>query len=404
MKANITHRLVESAKIATKPYEIRDSKLIGFICRIQPSGRKTYIVEYARGKRITIGKADVLTPAQAREKSKAILGQAAEGQDPALEKRKQKSGTLRTFIENEYKPWAKANRKQGESNCDRALKIFDALSDNPLGEITAHHVDRIRTARLNAGRVPTTINRDVACLSGALSYAVRARYLDSHPLADLKAADADTTRKVRYLTADEAKRLGAALRARDDAIREARNRGNALRRERGREPMPDTPLDGYGDHLTPLVLLSLNTGARRGELFGLEWADVDFGLNQVTIRGETSKKNRTRHIPLNAEAADALTRWRKQTDGAGLVFTGRDGERLENVRKSWAGVLKAAGIESFRWHDMRHTFASWLVMRGVDLNTVRELLGHGDIKMTLRYAYLAPQHKARAVAMLGEQA
>jgi integrase len=168
--------------------------------------------------------------------------------------------------------------------------------------------------------------------------------------------------------------------------------------------MPDTPLDGYGDHLTPLVLLSLNTGARRGELFGLEWADVDFGLNQVTIRGETSKKNRTRHIPLNAEAADALTRWRKQTDGAGLVFTGRDGERLENVRKSWAGVLKAAGIESFRWHDMRHTFASWLVMRGVDLNTVRELLGHGDIKMTLRYAYLAPQHKARAVAMLGEQA
>lgn len=103
---------------------------------------------------------------------------------------------------------------------------------------------------------------------------------------------------------------------------------------------------------------------------------------------------------MNAEALDALTRWNKQASDTRLVFTNRDGGRVDNVRKSWAGVLKAAKITSFRWHDMRHTFASWLVMRGVDLNTVRELLGHGDIKMTLRYAHLAPQHKADAVARL----
>ncbi|MES1934296.1 integrase family protein [Salinisphaera shabanensis T35B1] len=400
MKASVTQKTVEAAKPDAKPYEIRDTKLAGFICRVQPSGRKTYIVEYARGRRMTIGNAAVLTPAQAREKAKMILGQAAEGQDPALEKRKQKSGTLRAFIENEYRPWAKANRKQGDANCDRALKVFPALADRPLHEITAHQVDRIRTERLNAGRAPTTINRDVACLSGALSYAVRAKYIEVHPLADLKAADSDTSSKVRYLSDDEAKRLRAALRARDDEIREGRNRGNAWREERGRELMPAIPLDGYGDHLTPLVLLSLNTGVRRGEAFGLEWADVDFELQQVTIRGATSKKNRTRHIPLNTEALDALTRWHKQAGETKLVFTNRDGGRVDNVRKSWAGVLNAAKITGFRWHDMRHTFASWLVMRGVDLNTVRELLGHGDIKMTLRYAHLAPQHKADAVARL----
>jgi site-specific recombinase XerD len=70
------------------------------------------------------------------------------------------------------------------------------------------------------------------------------------------------------------------------------------------------------------------------------------------------------------------------------------------VKKAWAGVLQAAQIENFRWHDMRHDFASQLVMRGVDLNTVRELMGHADMSMTMRYAHLAPEVKMRAVEML----
>lgn len=104
-------------------------------------------------------------------------------------------------------------------------------------------------------------------------------------------------------------------------------------------------------------------------------------------------------------ALQCLNDWQSQSKGDGLVFPNHQtGTRFDNVKKSWASVLKAAEIKNFRWHDMRHHFASKLVMAGVDLNTVRELLGHADIKMTLRYAHLAPEHKANAVAKLVEAA
>jgi integrase len=110
-------------------------------------------------------------------------------------------------------------------------------------------------------------------------------------------------------------------------------------------------------------------------------------------------------VPLNREALEVLTAWRASVGEpeAGLVFPGRsdsaDG-RLSDLKKAWAPVVKAAKLSRFRFHDCRHTFASRLAMNGVDLNTVRELLGHQDIKTTLRYAHLSPQHKADAVARL----
>ena len=142
-------------------------------------------------------------------------------------------------------------------------------------------------------------------------------------------------------------------------------------------------------------------GLRRGELFGLAWADVDMDNANLTVQGLGAKSGRTRHIPLNSEGLGTLSGWKKQCENSeGLIFVSPKGGRFDNIRTSWGKVLKAAGIKSFRWHDLRHTFASNLVMAGVDLNTVRELLGHSDYQMTLRYAHLAPEHKADAVARL----
>jgi integrase len=206
---------------------------------------------------------------------------------------------------------------------------------------------------------------------------------------------------VRFLSADEEKRLRAALEKREADIRGARDRFNEWRAERNKKALPKRP-HGYVDHVRPMVLLAFNTGLRRGELFSLKWADIDADARVLTVRAAAAKSQDSRYVPLNDEAQEVLTAWRKQRAAAdaNLVFPGTDGARLTNINKSWATVCKLAKITNFQLHDCRHHFASRLVQLGVDLNVVRELMGHADLKMTLRYGHLAPDNLNAAVAKL----
>ena len=110
--------------------------------------------------------------------------------------------------------------------------------------------------------------------------------------------------------------------------------------------------------------------------------------------------SRTRNVPLNREAREAFKAWREHSDTTGHVFENKTGGKFQNVRKAWLSVVRDAAIANFRWHDMRHHFASRLVMQGVPLNSVRELLGHADLNTTLRYAHLAPEHLKDAVELI----
>lgn len=210
----------------------------------------------------------------------------------------------------------------------------------------------------------------------------------------------DENSVVRHLSREEEQRLRKALIERDEARHAARESGNAWRRERGYEPWPQ--YGSYTDYLTPLVLGALNTGLRRGELLQLRWRDVDLTRKILTVRGEGAKTGQTRHVPLNTEATDVLAKWKPAVaEPEWFVFSGGAATTpLTEARKAWTRVITEAKVRSFRFHDLRHTFASKLVMAGVDLNTVRELLGHRKMSMTLRYAHLAPQHKADAVEKL----
>lgn len=205
--------------------------------------------------------------------------------------------------------------------------------------------------------------------------------------------------KVRWLSDDEETRLRAALDAREERERAARESANAWRAARGYELMPDLRDVAFVDHLKPAVLVSLNTGLRLGELLKLDWQHVNLDRAILTVIDASAKSGKQRHIPLNDEALATLKAWREQSNNA-IVFASADGAVRVDVKTAWQKLLKDAEITKFRWHDMRHHFASRLVMAGVDLNTVRELLGHADLTMTLRYAHLAPEHLSAAVAKL----
>jgi integrase len=144
--------------------------------------------------------------------------------------------------------------------------------------------------------------------------------------------------------------------------------------------------------------LALNTGMRRGEQYRLRWEDVNFRLGFITI--PRSKHGERRYIPINSSARVALEMLQQQTDGSGYVIPGPNGPRNKDPRRTFEAAVKQSGIPNFRYHDIRHTFASRLVMAGVDLRTVQELMGHKTVAMTIRYSHLAPSHQKEAVERL----
>lgn len=406
MLAHIGQRTLDAAKPAAQAYDIRDRNLKGFILRVTPSGVKSYVCQYGRGKRVTIGPAGVLTPALARAKAKEILAISASGGDPRREKKKSGIPTLRQFVESDYGEWVKSHWKSGQQTSERVLYAFGAkFGDAPLDKITAWNLEKWRSARLKDGIQRSTINRDLAALQGAMTKACAWDKLEVNPVSQIKALLVDDSPNVRYLDKDEEQRLRIALDEREERLKAGRETANAWRRVRRYDELADRRTAMFADHLKPMVLLSMNTGLRRGEMFQLTWPCVDLANASLKVVGKTSKRLKTRYIPLNAEAIGALRGWKAQQESAdGLVFRGRDGKPFSTTKTAWLAVVKKARIESFRWHDLRHHFATRLVMAGVDLNTVRELLGHSEIAMTLRYAHLAPEHKAAAVARLNPPA
>lgn len=402
MRTQLTKRIVTTAQPQARPYELRDTLVRGLILRVQPSGYKAWIIEWTRGKRRTLGAFGHLTLDQARAHAQQTAAEYIQQGLPSIARPKPTSVTLGVFLDERYARWAGVELRRGPAYVERMRVVFAGLLDTQLIDIDAGVIDtwwqdRLTTPTAKTGACPTkaTAARDLACLRSALSKAVEWGVLARNPLLGLRQRSVQSRKVTRYLSGDEEARLRGALQRRDGYMIAARASGNRWRALRDEPLYPDLPADGFGDHLTPVVLLAMNTGLRRGELLSLTWADIDLDARMLVVRAENAKSGRQRHVPLNNEAHQVLTRWASQQGRVGRVFD------VGDVKTAWAGLLDAAGIADFRFHDLRHHFASKLVMAGVNLNTVRELLGHSDIKMTLRYAHLAPEHLSAAVAKLG---
>jgi len=144
--------------------------------------------------------------------------------------------------------------------------------------------------------------------------------------------------------------------------------------------------------------VALNTGMRKSEQFSLEWPQIS--LTRKRIRLERTKNGSDREIPLNKTCLGVLEALHAIRPHNGRVFLSKYGRELNNPRAWFELALEEAKVKNFRWHDLRHTFISRLVMKDVNLRTVQELAGHKTISMTTRYAHLAPEHNQAAIEKL----
>ncbi len=421
--------------------EIRDTQTPGLILRHEKSGSLLFYVQLGRGKRTrpwdkrcdarqVIDPQSPLTLSAVKDEALRLLGRKIAGEDVVAQRRAKRAvPTLREYLDDTYGPWVKQNRRSGEQTLARIEACFgEQFGAVQISELTPAALEPWR-ARRKEGK-PTraqakrtngkqrkartvreeTINRDISALRAALARAVKLKIIDENPLEGVETEETDRHRRVvRGLTADERSSLLAALRARDDEKREGRARANKWREERGYDLMP--PIGTFADVLTPAVIVSLETGLRRSELFALEWPYVDLEHRELRVVGATAKTYETRDVPLSSLAHKTLRDWWLQCGQpkAGYVFSA-DGGRLGSLKKSYHAVLDKAGIERVNakgervnWHSLRHTFGSMLAAAGVDPKTIMELMGHANLATTQRYLHTDKKRKRAAVEQLGGQ-
>lgn len=252
-------------------------------------------------------------------------------------------------------------------------KWRDYLKDRPISTLTRSDVSRYIDARRIHGLSNSTINREISVLSAAISYAVkRWGWNIANPVSGLYLKMPEG--RLRWLEKLEAERLLSIARSSD------------------------------ASHLYDFLRLALNTGMRRGEMLGLEWRRVDFDKARLLLEGIHTKSGKRRFVPLNKGALDALRSRRQFCDKIApestRVFIQRNGKPVVQINFAFRQACNKSGIEDFRIHDLRHTFASWLVSEGVPLSELRDLLGHSSIVQTERYAHLAPGRLHQAVSVL----
>ena len=397
--AKLTQTFINNLPVPQKGYWINDEAMPGLRLYIGASGSKAYYISYknAKGKKDSykIGDEKLFTPIQAREAAKKFLAEmAVDGTDIKQLRNRSQQPTIRELAD---KYLVAGGSQITYSIVIRMADFLDetAASLTPLAVSTWRVKEKERT-----GNKDSSLNKKISSLRAILNFGVINGLIEANPIANVKKLkEVDSKAKTRYLTEDERARLLAALDKYDEEQREARARS---RHHSNRRYLPSMEGWAFANYFKPVILLSLNTGIRRHALLSLRWDDVDLEAGTVTLRAETAKNKKAAVLPLNNTALNVLRRWREQrTDDNPLIFPSpQTGGVMDNCDSSFRWLLREAGITKFRWHDMRHDFASRLVMAGVDLNTVRELMTHSDISMTLRYAHLAPEKKRAAVELI----
>jgi len=276
--------------------------------------------------------------------------------------------TLSTAIDEYIKTLDHAPRNKDQAKRKALLTWWrEELGTRRLSSITrsviAETRDRLKekSSRLGGTLAGATVNRHLAALSAVMKFAVKEReWISKNPVLDVRKLGESKGRE-RFLDEDER---------------------TALLRACAKSDLPE---------LLPIVQLALATGARRGEIIALDWSRLDLDARRMLL--VDTKNSETRAVPLAEPAVAALRAWRKDRLRVGVVFPAP----VHRVEEAWQQAKATAGLHDLRFHDLRHTAASYLAMSGATLLEIAAILGHKTLAMVKRYSHLSEQHTTAAI-------
>jgi integrase len=280
--------------------------------------------------------------------------------------------TLKHYVQEVFLPWSKGNKRSYQSDSWRSNVLIRWFEGKRLNEITPFLIEKFKKERREGNtcrggiRSPASVNREIELLSRILTMAVDHGLIGTNPCRKVRKLRLDN-RRIRYLSLEEEGRLMAVL-------------------------------TGRKSHLRPLVILAINTGMRRGELFNLTWEKVDFARSLIYVTNTKSGKDRV--VPMNQTVRDELMTMKERTKSDLVFVSYRSGINLTGIRKGFIAACREAGIKNFRFHDLRHTAGTRLADAGADAFTIKEILGHGSIQTSAIYVHATDQGKRRAVEAL----
>ncbi|MGO9612819.1 MAG: tyrosine-type recombinase/integrase [Dissulfurispiraceae bacterium] len=269
----------------------------------------------------------------------------------------------------EYTKWAE-RQKSFNSKISFIRELSGLFGNFPLRRFNTMLIEQYQSEKIQKGYKPATINRLIATLSHMFTKAIEWDMVEEETLKRIRIVKLlpENNKRLCYLSKEECQTL----------------------------------LYNCDAHVKPIVITAMNTGMRQGKILNLKWDNVDLRHGFISLNQEQTKNAERKEIPINHTLRAALQGVTRRVDIAYVFYDNASGKPCRDAKRSFKAALKRSGITDFKFHDLRHTFASHLVMAGVDLTAVKELLGHKDIKMTLRYAHLAPSRKLKAVDMLDE--
>ncbi|ARQ01528.1 tyrosine-type recombinase/integrase [Pseudorhodoplanes sinuspersici] len=364
-KAVLTRPFVDCATCGPGKAKVDyfDSEQRGFMLEVRRSGGKTFYQRYTdergRERQYKIGPADAITLDQARKKARIILAQALLGDDPQARRRELRAiPTLAELVRDRYLPHVKAYKRSWRTDeTVFRVHILPVLGTKPLDEITGDAIADLMQRMRDRGYASGTINRVLILIRFIFNLARKWKIagVKENPTFGLNTAP--DVQRDRFLSPEETQRL-------IESINIDENRSAAQ-----------------------TIMMLLLTGARRNEVSHAKWDYIDW--ERRTLLVPISKTGRPRVIALNGRAMALLRSIPRLDDNPYIFPSPITGRPCPSLHFPWTRIKERAGLEGVRLHDLRHSFASFLVNEGVSLYVVQGLLGHTQPRTTQRYAHLA---------------